>query len=159
MLGPWGGIRTQNNIEQREDVLIYNGPTLEFPLEITGPVEAHLYVSSSAETTDFTVKLVDVYPDGNAYNISDGIIRLEDIPKSKDEPILAKIQLRPTSNVFLPGHKIRIEISSSNFPRYDRNLNVKQDLARGEEYLNADQIIYHSKDFPSYILLPTVPMD
>ena len=159
MLGPWGGIRNQKNIEQREDVLVYDGPTLEFPLEITGPVEAYLHVSSSAETTDFTVKLVDVYPDGNAYNISDGIIRLEEVPKSKDKPLLAKIQLRPTSNVFLPGHKIRIEVSSSNFPRYDRNLNIKQDFSTGQEMLSADQIVYHSKNFPSYIMLPTIPLN
>ncbi len=158
ILGSWGGIRNQKDIEQREDVLIYDGPTLEFPVEITGPVEAHLHVSSSAETTDFTVKLVDVYPDGNVYNISDGIIRLEDIPTEADKPLLAKIQLRPTSNVFLPGHKIRIEVSSSNFPRYDRNLNVKQDFATGKEFLSADQTVYHSKEFPSYILLPTIPV-
>ena len=158
ILGSWGGIRNQKDIEQREDVLIYDGPTLEFPVEITGPVEAHLYVSSSAETTDFTVKLVDVYPDGNVYNISDGIIRLEDIPTEEDKPLLTKIQLRPTSNVFLPGHKIRIEVSSSNFPRYDRNLNVKQDFATGKEFLSADQTVYHSKEFPSYILLPTIPV-
>ena len=159
ILGSWGGIRNQKDIEQREDVLIYDGPTLEFPLEITGPVEAHLHVSSSAETTDFTVKLVDVYPDGNVYNISDGIIRLEDIPTEADKPLLTKIQLRPTSNVFLPGHKIRIEVSSSNFPRYDRNLNVKQDFATGKEFLSANQTVYHSKDFPSYILLPTIPVN
>ena len=158
ILGSWGGIRNQKDIEQREDVLIYDGPTLEFPVEITGPIEAHLHVSSSAETTDFTVKLVDVYPDGNVYNISDGIIRLEDIPTEVDKPLLAKIQLRPTSNVFLPGHKIRIEVSSSNFPRYDRNLNVKQDFATGKEFLSANQTVYHSKDFPSYILLPTIPV-
>ena len=158
ILGSWGGIRNQKDIEQREDVLIYDGPTLEFPLEITGPVEAHLHVSSNVETTDFTVKLVDVYPDGNVYNISDGIIRLEDIPTEADKPLLTKIQLRPTSNVFLPGHKIRIEISSSNFPRYDRNLNVKQDFATGKEFLSANQTVYHSKDFPSYILLPTIPV-
>ena len=158
ILGSWGGIRNQKDIEQREDVLIYDGPTLEFPVEITGPVEAHLHVSSSAETTDFTVKLVDVYPDGNVYNISDGIIRLEDIPTEEDKPLLTKIQLRPTSNVFLPGHKIRIEVSSSNFPRYDRNLNVKQDFATGKEFLSANQTVYHSTDFPSYILLPTIPV-
>jgi hypothetical protein len=158
ILGSWGGIRNQKDIEQREDVLIYDGPTLEFPLEITGPVEAHLHVSSNVETTDFTVKLVDVYPDGNVYNISDGIIRLEDIPTEADKPLLTKIQLRPTSNVFLPGHKIRIEVSSSNFPRYDRNLNVKQDFATGKEFLSANQTVYHSKDFPSYILLPTIPV-
>ena len=66
------------------------------------------------------------------YNISDGIIRLQDLPKEEDKPFLAKIQLRPTSNVFLPGHKVRIEVSSSNFPRYDRNLNVKKDFAAGK---------------------------
>ena len=157
MLGPWGGIRKQNEIEEREDVLIYDSPILSSPLEITGPLEAHLYVKASAATTDFTVKLVDVYPNGSAYNISDGVIRIAELPSNEEGPLKVKIKMRPTSNVFLSGHKLRIEVSSSNFPRYDRNLNLKQDLATGKETLKSEQKIFHSKEFASYILLPTIP--
>ena len=160
LLGPWGGVRIQNNIEKRQDVLVYDSPKLQSPLEVTGPISAHLYVASNVETTDFTIKLVDVHANGNAYNISDGIIRIENISKDNKEPVLVEIQMRPTSNVFLPGHKIRIEISSSNFPRYDRNMNIKQDfLATGLQHLEANQVFYHSEDFPSYILLPIIPVD
>ena len=157
MLGPWGGIRKQNEIEKREDVLIYDGPILSAPLEITGPLEAYLYVESSAKTTDFTVKLVDVYPDGTAYNISDGIIRIEEMSVDQETPKKIKIRMRPTSNVFQAGHKLRIEISSSNFPRYERNLNLHQDLVSGRKTIKAGQKVFHSGEYPSFILLPTIP--
>jgi len=155
MLGPWGGIRKQDAIEQRQDVLIYDGPVLSSPLEITGPLEAYLYVQSSAETTDFTVKLVDVYPDGTAYNISDGIVRMQE-QVDEDRPQRIKIKMRPTSNVFQTDHKLRIEISSSNFPRYERNLNLHQDLVTGRQTAIAEQKIFHSIEYPSFILLPTI---
>ena len=157
MPGPWGGIRKQNEIEKREDVLIYDGPILSAPLEITGPLEAYLYVESSAKTTDFTVKLVDVYPDGTAYNISDGIVRIEEMSVDQETPKKIKIRMRPTSNVFQAGHKLRIEISSSNFPRYERNLNLHQDLVNARKTIKAEQKVFHSAEYPSFILLPTIP--
>ena len=121
----------QRTIERRDDVLVYDTGVLEADLELTGPLEMLLYASSSARDTDFTAKLVDVYPDGRAIHISEGILRarhrksLESVeflqPGEVDE---FRIAMAPTSNVFLRGHRLRLEISSSNFPRFDRNLNT-----------------------------------
>jgi putative CocE/NonD family hydrolase len=156
MLGTRAGIQIQNEIEKRGDVLVYSTVPLSKQVEVTGPVRAVLYISTDAVSTDFTAKLVDVYPDGTAYNLSDGIIRRSYDPSGK-EPIKITIELWPTSNVFLKGHKIRLEISSSNFPRYDRNLNTGDDAATAIKMLPAKQTVFHSEKYPSRIILPIIP--
>jgi putative CocE/NonD family hydrolase len=126
-IGANAGPRDQREVERRSDVLCYTTPPLETPLEVTGPLEAVVHVSSSAPDTDFTAKLVDVWPDGRAENLADGIIRAR-YRESLSEPSLmepnqvyeVRIDLVATSNLFAPGHRIRLEISSSNFPRFDR---------------------------------------
>lgn len=159
MLSERAGIQLQNEIEKRPDVLVYSTPPMTNDTEVTGPVRALLYVSTDAPSTDFTVKLVDVYPDGSAYNLSDGILRLDHkaIPNSTTEPLRIEIDLWPTSNVFLKGHQIRLEVSSSNFPHYDRNLNTGKLVATASKSMVAHQRIYHSKPYPSCLILPIIP--
>ena len=121
----------QRPVEQRKDVLVYTTKPLKHDLEVIGAVQAVLYVASSARDTDFTAKLVDVFPDGEARNLTDGILRLR-YRNSLEKPELAKpgeiyrvtVDAGVTGNVFLKGHRIRLEISSSNFPRFDRNANT-----------------------------------
>jgi len=112
-------------------VLVYSTPPLDHAVEVTGPLAVVLYVSSSAKDTDFTAKLVDVYPDGTGYNLQDGILRARyrqgygrEIRMRTGEVQEVRIDLHATSNVFAVGHRIRLEVSSSNFPRFDRNLNT-----------------------------------
>src|SRR6202012_3710710 len=121
----------QRPVEARDDVLCFTSPALTEPLEVTGHVSLTLYVSSSALDTDFTGKLVDVFPDGRAIFLTDGIIRArfrhslaKPEPLTPGEPCQLRLDLSVTSNVFLPGHRIRLEVSSSNFPRFDRNTNT-----------------------------------
>ena len=129
-----------------------------------GPLTVVLYASSSAPDTDFTAKLVDVRPDGYAQNMADGILRggianrrVRRNFSTKDEVYELTIDLWATSHVFLPGHRIRVEISSSNFPRFDRNLNTGGDQATGTTFLVAEQTVFHNQKFPSHILLPVIP--
>lgn len=156
MLGPRAGMKRQNAIETRNDVLVYSTKPLHKQVEVTGPVRAVLYVSTDASATDFTVKLVDVHPDGMAYNLSDGIIRRSYDPASK-KPVQIEIELWPTSNVFLKGHRIRLEVSSSNFPRYDRNPNTGEETITATQMIPAHQTIFHSAKYPSHIILPIIP--
>ena len=154
----------QRMIEHRHDVLVYTGEQREEDLEVTGPLEVVLYASSSAPDTDFTARLVDVHPDGLAVVLAEGILRgrfrrgfdqevwLE--PGEVDE---FRIQLYPTSNVFLKGHRIRVDISSSNFPRFSRNLNTGEDVGTGTRLQVAHQTVMHNEQFPSHILLPVIP--
>ena len=158
------GVQDQRPAEERNDVLVYTSDPLEKPLEITGPVTVSLWASSSAVDTDFTAKLVDVHPDGYARNLLDGIIRAryresEETPElmEPETPYRFSIDLWATSNVFLPGHRIRLEISSSNFPRFDRNLNSGEPFGEGARGLSARQTVYHSEDMASYVLLPVIP--
>jgi putative CocE/NonD family hydrolase len=132
-------------------------------MEITGPVNAIIFASSSARNTDFTAKLVDVYPDGRAIRICEGIIRANhrdsSVPPSDIEPgkiYKYSIDLWATSNLFKKDHKIRVEISSSNFPRFDRNLNTGNYFATDTTILKAEQEIYHSIEYPSCIVLPVI---
>jgi hypothetical protein len=158
-MGPYDQIST----ERREDVLVYSTPNLKSDLEVTGPVKVILFASSSAINTDFTAKLVDVYPDGRAMRICEGIIRAshrnpEETP-SNIEPgkiYQYEIDLWATSNLFKKGHQIRVEISSSNFPRFDRNLNTGNHIATDTCMVKAEQIIYHDKMYPSCIVLPVI---
>lgn len=158
------GVFDQRPIETRSDVLVYTSRALEQDTEVTGPVVVTLYASSSAVDTDFTAKLVDVRTDGYAMNLCDGIIRARyrtpRQPASLLEPGRVyefKIDLGPTSNVFKKGHAIRVEISSSNFPRFDRNLNTGEPIGTTDTATPALQTIYHSPEYPSRITLPVIP--
>lgn len=160
---PWGPY-DQREIEQRQDVLVYTSQVLEDNLRVGGPVEVKLWVSSSARDTDFTAKLVDVSPDGRAMNLTDGIQRAayrESFRKPKflkpGKPVELTIDLWHTNHVFLKGHRIRVEISSSNFPRYSRNLNTGRVPENETEIRRADQVVYHDAKRPSRIVLPVLP--
>lgn len=155
MIGPRAGIALQNAIEERKDVLGYSTLPLEEDIEVTGPIKLVLYGSTTATHTDFTGKLVDVHPDGSAYNVSEGILRRKyDQP---DAPTEIEIDLWPTSMVFLKGHRIRLEVSSSNYPRFDRNPNTGRQIATETSPVVATQTIYHSTEIPSRLILPVIP--
>lgn len=154
----------QSDVEMRHDVLVYTTPPLEKALEVTGPIQAVLYVSSSARDTDFTAKLVDVYPDGKAYNVQEGILRARyrdgfnrTVLMKPGEVYEVKIDLQVTSNYFAPGHRIRLEISSSSFPRFDRNLNTGGHNYDETAWVVATNTVHHTSRHPSHVLLPIVP--
>ena len=154
----------QRSVEERDDVLVYTTPELAEDTEVTGPISVELYAESTAKDTDFAAKLVDVHPDGRAMNICDGIIRARYRESSKEPTLLEPgkiykyiIDLMVTSNVFKKGHRIRVEISSSNFPRFDRNPNTGNPFAQDAEIASATQKIYHDAEHPSHILLPVIP--
>lgn len=154
----------QTEAEQRKDVLVFTSGALKEDLEVTGPVEVILYAASDSKDTDWTAKLIDVHPDGTPYNLCDGIVRAR-YRESMTKPSLIKagkiyryeIDLWVTSNVFLTGHKIRVEISSSNFPRFDRNPNTGHTFGSDDILRKAKQTIYHDDEHPSHILLPIIP--
>ena len=155
----------QSDTEMRQDVLVYSSHVLEEGLEVTGPIEAVLYVSSSAKDTDFTAKLVDVYPDGKAYNVQEGIFRAryrEGFDKkawmNPGEVYEIVIDLQATGNYFGPGHRIRLEVSSSNFPRFDRNLNTGGNNYDEREWEVAANTVHHSAKHASHIVLPVIPL-
>ncbi|UOQ49876.1 CocE/NonD family hydrolase [Gracilibacillus caseinilyticus] len=157
------GPRDQSVIEQRDDVLVYTSEPLTDALEVTGWIKANIWASSDAPDTDFTVKLVDVAPDGTAYNLADGIVRAkwrngsEEAAPLTGEIVEYELDLWATSNVFLPGHAIRIEVSSSNYPWYDVNPNTGETLMTTDKMVTADQVIYHDSEHPSSITLPVIP--
>ena len=158
------GVADQRPTEERPDVLVYSSDVLDRPVEVTGPIRVELWASSSAVDTDFTAKLVDVRPDGYAQNLLDGIIRAryrdsasDPTPIGPGEPYRYTIDLWATSNVFLPGHRIRLEISSSNFPRFDRNLNTGEAFGAGTAWIAADQTVFHQDGMASFVELPIVP--
>ncbi len=162
--GAPAGPYDQTAVEQRPDVMVYSSAPLTQPLEVTGPVKMVLFASSSAKDTDFTAKLVDVHPDGKAYNLCDGILRGRwRHSHSRPDPIEPgkvhryEIDLWVTSNLFRPGHRIRVEISSSNFPRFDRNPNSGLPFGTDTKLLTATQSIFHDADHASHILLPVIP--
>lgn len=159
------GPRDQRKVELRDDVLVYSTPVLDRPVEVTGPIELCLFVSSSALDTDFTGKLVDVYPDGRAIILTEGILRAR-YRHSFTEPELLEpgeiyelqLNLWVTANVFLPGHRIRLEVSSSNFPRFDRNSNTGGDIVTetAEQYQTAVNRVFHDAVHPSHLMLPII---
>jgi putative CocE/NonD family hydrolase len=159
----WGPM-DQRPVERRPDVLVFSSPPLQRDLEVTGPLSVVLYAATSAPDTDFTAKLVDVFPNGEARNLSDGILRLR-YRNSLERAELAvpgqvykiTIDAGVTSNVFLRGHRVRVEISSRNFPRFDRNPNTGRPIADETVLRKADQTIYHDRQRPSHILLPVIP--
>ncbi|HEY2104444.1 MAG TPA: CocE/NonD family hydrolase [Candidatus Binataceae bacterium] len=160
-----GGAFDQRAIENRADVLVYTTEPLTAEVEVTGPIRLTLYASSSAPDTDFTAKLVDVEPGGQARNLTDGIIRAR-YRHSPSDPRLLKpgeveeytIDLGATCNVFLAGHRIRLEISSSNFPRFDRNPNTGHELFAGAETRPALQTVMHRAGCASHLTLPVIPV-
>jgi putative CocE/NonD family hydrolase len=159
MLGPRAGVAQQNAVEARPDVLVYSTPPLEEDLEVTGPIKLVIYVSTTAPHTDFTGKLVDVHTNGSSYNVSDGILRRRYSGPSDavgvDQPIEIKIDLWPTSTVFLKGHRILLEVSSSNCPRFDRNPNTGGQIATETQPIVATQTIYHGRETLSRLIHPS----
>ena len=160
---PWGPY-DQRPVEMRNDVLCYTGPVFQNDVEVTGPIQMTLYAASDAPDTDWTVKLVDVSPSGYAMNLCDGIIRAR-YRDSRSDPTPIEpgttyeytIDVGATGNVFRKGHRIRVEISSSNFPRFDRNPNTGHPIGQDAEMRTAHQTVHHSRACPSHILLPVIP--
>jgi putative CocE/NonD family hydrolase len=158
------GPRDQRPVENRDDVLIYSMGPLERDLEVTGPVTATLFVKSSAVDTDFTAKLVDVAPDGFAQDLTEGILRMRYRVSPEHAGLMnpgqiyeISVDLWATSNVFLKGHLLRLEISSSNFPRFDRNLNTGEEIKFARTSVAATNTILHDAQHPSALVLPVMP--
>ncbi len=159
-----GGAFDQRVVESRKDVLLYTTPPFVRDTEVTGPVAVELYASSNARDTDFTAKLVDVWPSGLAQNLTDGIVRMR-WRDSREQPSLLEpgkpyritIDLAGTSNVFLAGHRMRVEVSSSNFPRFDRNFNVDALPERATSGKKATNRVYHDAAHPSAVVVSVVP--
>jgi len=155
------GPRDQRAVESREDVLVYSTPVLEHVVEVTGQVKLDFWAKSSAVDTDFTAKLVDVWPNGFAQNLTEGIVRAR-YRDSQEKPELLNpeeiyklsLDLWSTSNVFKKGHKIRLEVSSSNFPRFDRNLNTGETGQFGTRMVKATNTVLHDAEHPSVLVLP-----
>ena len=161
------GPRDQRPIEIRNDVLVYTSEPLAADLEVTGPITAEIWASSSAKDTDFVVKIMDVHPDGYSQNITpplSGILRAR-YRESESNPMLLEpgkiyklnIGLMYTSQVFKKGHRIRAAITSSYFPHMDRNPNTGRPFGEDREVVRAEQKIYHDKNFSSRIILPEIP--
>jgi putative CocE/NonD family hydrolase len=159
-----GGSLDQQKMETRNDILVYSTEPLKEGVEVTGAIDVTLYASSDAKDTDFTVKLVDVYPDGRAYNLDETIQRMR-YRDGYDKPLawmekgkVYKVSLQPmtTSNYFAPGHRIRIEVSSSNFPRFDRNMNTGGNNYDEVKGVVAHNGIHHGAQYPSSVTLTVV---
>jgi putative CocE/NonD family hydrolase len=158
-----GGAFDQRKMEARPDILVYTTEPLKEGMEVSGPIELTLYVSSDAKDTDFTAKLIDVYPDGRAYNLDETIQRVR-YRDGYDKQVFMepgktyKVTLGPmtTSNYFEAGHRIRIEVSSSNFPRFDRNLNTGGKNYDEDKGIVARNSVHHSRQFPSQIKITVV---
>ncbi len=158
-VGPWDQRATEN----RPDVLVYTTTPVSRDTEVTGPISVELFVESSAVDTDFTAKLVDVWPNGYAQNLTDGILRMryraspekaELVNPGQTYPIT--VDLLATSNVFRTGHRIRLEVSSSNHPRFDRNLNTGESAAFSARFVKANNVVWHDRMRPSAVVLPMV---
>ena len=158
------GPQDQRPIEKRPDVLVYTSDVLQEELEVTGPVKVVLFASTDAVDTDFVAKLVDVYPDGTSYNMAEGIVRAR-YRESLSKPTLLKpgqvyrfdIDLVGTSVAFLKGHRVRVQITSSHFPQFDRNPNTGAKFGTSAEVKAAEQSVYHDAERASHILLPVIP--
>ena len=158
-----GGSFDQRKMEEREDILVYTSDVFQKGIEMTGFIESTLYISSDVKDTDLTIKIIDVYPDGTAYNLEETIQRVRyregyDKEVFMDKDKVYKVDLTPmaTSNYFKKGHRIRIEVSSSNFPRFSRNLNTGGDNYDETKSIIALNKIHHSKRYPSNIKLPFI---
>jgi putative CocE/NonD family hydrolase len=151
--------------ENRDDVLVFTSAPMAEDTEVTGPIVIKLYAASTAKDTDFTAILMDVYPNGKeAYNLCEGIIRARFRESVWDPPKLLTpgqiyeytLELQPTSNVFLKGHSIRVQLTSSNFPLWDRNPNTGHEQGMDAKLQVAEQTIYHDQAHPSHIILPII---
>jgi putative CocE/NonD family hydrolase len=161
--GPQGQF-DQSPIEQRPDILVFSSAPLSQPVKITGPITVILYARSTARDTDFTAKLVDVFPDGAAVNLGNGVQRASfreslthPTPIRPGEVYRYKINVWPTSNLFASGHRIRLEISSSDYPQFDPNPNTGGSFASSTLSKTAVQAILHDADHPSSVILPVIP--
>jgi putative CocE/NonD family hydrolase len=159
------GPRDQRAAENRNDVLVYSTKPLAEDMEVTGPVMLELWAKSSAVDTDFTAKLVDVSPEGFATNLTDGILRMryresqeKQVLMNPDQVYKVTVDLWATSNVFKKGHIMRLEVSSSNFPRFDRNLNTGADQATSREFVSATNTILHDAEHPSALVVLVKPV-
>jgi hypothetical protein len=158
------GPRDQRSVENRDDVLVYSSGPLTQDLEVTGPVTVSLFIKSTAVDTDFTGKLVDVGPDGFAKDLTEGIFRMR-YRESPEHQVLMNpgqiyeitLDLWATANVFLKGHTLRLEISSSNFPRFDRNLNTGEAIQFARTAVSAANTVLHDSEHPSALVLPILP--
>ena len=160
---PWGPY-DQRPVEMRSDVLCYTSAPLENDLEVTGPIEVLLHAATDGRDTDWTAKLVDVGPSGYAVNLCDGILRARYRDSLTDPSLLEPgrvyaytIDVGVTGNVFRKGHCIRLEVSSSNFPRFDRNPNTGNPIGMDAQMRAAGQTVHHSRAYPSCIRLPVIP--
>ncbi len=158
------GPRDQRTIEGRRDILVYTSDPLEQELEVTGPVKVVLHASSDAPDTDFVAKLVDVHPDGTSYNMAEGIVRARyrdsvaaPAPLTAGTVYRFEIDLVGTSVAFLKGHRIRVHVTSSHFPQFDRNPNTAAKFGTTKELRVAEQTVFHDAERPSHILLPVIP--
>jgi putative CocE/NonD family hydrolase len=158
------GVQEQSPIERRDDVLCYATPELKEDLEVTGPLELHLFAATSARDTDFVAKLVDIWPDGRSFNVTtDGIIRARYrkslytpelvIPEEVNEYV---INLQAVSQVFRKGHRLQIDVTSSSFPQYDRNMNTGNPIGEDAKGIMARQTIYHQREYASFIDLSVI---
>jgi putative CocE/NonD family hydrolase len=154
----------QRKMEARQDILVYTSDPFADGMELSGSIVPTLYVSSDAKDTDFTVKVLDVYPDGSAYNLDESIQRMR-YRDGYDKPLawmekgkIARVARQPltTSNWFAPGHRLRIEVSSSNFPRFDRNLNTGGNNYDEWAAVVATNTVHHSKQYPSSVTITVV---
>jgi uncharacterized protein len=155
------GAMDQRSIEERPDVLVYTTGILDRDITVAGPVELELFASTSARDTDFTGKLVDMCPDGKALNITESIVRARfrdgmAAPKFLTPGSLERYRfsLGHTAMTFKKGHRIRLEVSSSNFPRFDRNMNTGGPIGTETEFVKADQKIFHDPGHASRLILP-----
>lgn len=161
-VGPWD----QRPVEGRQDVLVYTGPPLKEDTEVTGTIVLKLHAASSAPDTDFIARLVDVYPDGRAMFVCEGVIRARYRDSIEDPTLITPgevyeftIEMEVTSNLFKQGHRIRLDVSSSNFPRNDRNLNTGGPIGTDTEMQMAEQTVYHTAEHPSHVILPVIPRE
>jgi putative CocE/NonD family hydrolase len=160
--GPWD----QRELEARDDVLSYTSEELDRDLEVIGPVEMVLFAASSAKDTDFFVRVCDVYPDGRSIFLTEGIIRARyrnsnegDSTELLEPGEAAEYRIRcyPMANVFERGHRVRVDVTSSSFPRFSRNLNTGEDVGTGTRIEVAQQTVLHTDVYPSHVLLPVIP--
>jgi hypothetical protein len=157
------GAYDQRPVEKLHDVLVYSTKPFSSDTEVTGPVSVELYATSSAVDTDFTAKLVDVDPNGFARNLTEGIVRARYRDSQRNPHDLTpgriykfNLDLWATSNVFLTGHRLRLEISSSNFPRFDRNLNLGEPSGTATNFITARNSIFHDAAHPSAVIVPVL---
>ena len=159
-----GGPDDYREVEQRPDVLVYTSEPLAADTEICGPLRVHLFAASSARDTDFMAKLIDVWPNGFAQRLNDGMVRAR-FREGMDKPSLIEpgrgysydLDLWNTCQLYKAGHRIRLEISSSAFPKYDRNLNTGDPLGQTTRMQVAQQKIFHDAERASYVILPIIP--